>query len=209
MGSKEGECIYIFQYTHFVVHFFFAAKILPMGWLLFSCVVGMYGMTGYKTQPCKNVVEEGFCRYGNSCQFAHSRAEMEMAGAGGGVGGGGTATAMNQVSNTTLYQSCGVKVKIIFWCRSRAVNTYLFNTPSKQILSFYLELLFFQNSSGAGREPALSGKFKVVLCTKFDKNLCSKETKPHGLVTTVTVKCKIMPVLWSQSSHFIFSRTCG
>ena len=99
MGSKEGECIYIFQYTHFVVHFFFAAKILPMGWLLFSCVVGMYGMTGYKTQPCKNVVEEGFCRYGNSCQFAHSRAEMEMAGAGGG----GTATAMNQVSN----QGCG------------------------------------------------------------------------------------------------------
>ena len=156
MGSKGGECIYIFQYTHFVVHFFFAAKILPMGWLLFSCVVGMYGMTGYKTQPCKNVVEEGFCRYGNSCQFAHSRAEMEMAGAGGG--GGGTATAMNQVSNTTLYQSCGVKVKIIFWCRSRAVNTYLFNTPSKQILSFYLELRSFSEQLRGGERASPFGE---------------------------------------------------
>jgi hypothetical protein len=39
--------------------------------------------SGYKAQPCQNMLEEGFCRYGNQCQFAHSRAELERAATGG------------------------------------------------------------------------------------------------------------------------------
>jgi hypothetical protein len=40
--------------------------------------------SGYKAQPCQNMLEEGFCRYGNQCQFAHSRAELERAATEGG-----------------------------------------------------------------------------------------------------------------------------
>jgi hypothetical protein len=46
----------------------------------------MYGLSSYKTQPCKNILEEGFCRYGSSCQFAHSKVEMEMAAERGPAG---------------------------------------------------------------------------------------------------------------------------
>lgn len=33
--------------------------------------------TKFKTEMCKNWVEQGFCRYGNKCQFAHGTQEVQ------------------------------------------------------------------------------------------------------------------------------------
>ena len=58
-------------------------------------------MGGLKTQPCQNILDEGFCRYGASCQFAHSRAEMERAAGAAGPGMGGS--PMSQVIQVPRY----------------------------------------------------------------------------------------------------------
>ena len=31
----------------------------------------------YKTQPCRNYMSTGTCKYGRVCQFAHGRKELE------------------------------------------------------------------------------------------------------------------------------------
>ena len=31
----------------------------------------------YKTQPCRNYMSTGTCKYGRVCQFAHGRRELE------------------------------------------------------------------------------------------------------------------------------------
>lgn len=32
--------------------------------------------TKYKTEMCKNWIEQGFCRYGRKCQFAHGSQDL-------------------------------------------------------------------------------------------------------------------------------------
>lgn len=34
-------------------------------------LTGKIDKTKFKTEMCKNWIEQGFCRYGNKCQFAH------------------------------------------------------------------------------------------------------------------------------------------
>ena len=39
----------------------------------------------YKTELCKNWIENSFCRYGKKCQFAHGHDELESARAAAGM----------------------------------------------------------------------------------------------------------------------------
>ena len=41
----------------------------------------------YKTSLCNNFENEGFCKFGDNCKFAHGESDLKSGGGGGGFGG--------------------------------------------------------------------------------------------------------------------------